>query len=74
MKTRIKVVTKGDDSKVYYPQYKTFLLWHDFTSFNKSVTFDHQAYAEYYIKDVVEKELAKKRKKKIQSIDYIQYP
>jgi hypothetical protein len=74
MKTRIKVITKGDDSKTYFPQYKTFLFWYNFTSYSEVQSFDSQAQAEYFIKNAVEKELAKKRKKKIQSIDYIQYP
>jgi len=72
MKTRIKVITRGDDSKVYYPQYKKFLFWHNFTSNSVAVEYDNLMQAQSFI--CIKRELASKSEKKIQSTDYIQYP
>jgi hypothetical protein len=74
MKTRIKVVVRGDDSKIYYPQYRELGFWRNFTNYSDVVSFNHQAYAEDYLKQKLELELQRKRKKQIQSVDYINYP
>lgn len=74
METRIKVVISGDDSKLYYPQYKVWVFWRSFLEFTfygsyaKCCTSIEQA--QIYIDDMIEYE----KKQTIKDITYVKYP
>lgn len=68
MKTRIRVETMGDGSKVYYPQRKTFLIWDYFYDWlDQGKGF----YTEEKAKSFIDDEIKKWNSNRVVSVTYI---
>jgi len=74
MQTRIKVITSGDDSKIYYPQYKGWFFWHTFKIYDMYCSYSRYypsiEEAQIYIDEMIKYE----KRLETKSITYIKYP
>lgn len=74
MQIRIKVVTRGDNSKIYYPQYKGWIFWHSY-----QICDMYYSYSKYYtsLKEAIEYldyMIEYEKRQTTKDITYIKYP